>query len=126
MKEKVAHWLIRLAEWICPTINPVADAWGVPKKLGLCYHVDKKDIRKYHKKHPEFHSSAAAKRALVKECMSNIGATIAGTLANEHLIHYETKVGMNDATISGYIGIYVSKKKASKIDQRAEADRQSY
>lgn len=115
MKEQIANWLIRLAEKICPTIKPEATVWGIPTKLGLTIHIDKKDIRKYRREHSEIHSFRAAKRAIIDDTKKKIGMSISGTLAKRRLVHYDVDAKAQSATVSGYIGVYVSKMERKKL-----------
>lgn len=115
MRKKLAELLIRLAEWICPTIVPEETAWGVPKKVGLGLSISKKDISKYRKTHENIHSFRQAKREIIKDTQKQIGMSICSTLANRRLIHYDVHEKQQGAVVSGYLGIYVSKNMVKEI-----------
>lgn len=115
MRQKLAEMLIRLAEWICPTIVPEETACGVPKKVGLSISIQKKDISKYRKTRENIHSFRQAKREIIKDTQKQIGMSICSTLANRRLIHFDVKEKPQSAIVSGYLGIYVSKNKVKEI-----------
>ena len=114
MKEKIANCLIWLASKIYPSsLDKINHEECV--KLGLAIHVGKKDIRKFRKEHSEIRSFRTAKKAIINDTKNKIGMSIAGTIAKRNLIHYEVNSCSQSATVSGYIGVYVDKKKKEEL-----------
>lgn len=115
MKQKIANWLIRIAAKLYPSAVEGFPIYGEPLKLGLRIHVSKKDIRKYRRMRPDIHSFRAAKRAIIEDTKNKIGMSISGTMAKKRLIHYDVETTSQGATVSGYIGVYVSKNKKKEL-----------
>lgn len=111
MKEKIANWLLRLARWLCPQKEFTLAEIHEPKKLGIGYHITKKDVRDYRKQNPQFKSHRQALNAMIEDTKKEILMNImAGALHNE-LVNYKVRKTLYVADVTGDLYVYVPKEK---------------
>jgi hypothetical protein len=106
MRKKLASWLLSIAKRLDPQKEFIlADKYG-PKKLGIGYHITKKEVQEYRKHNPQFKSHRKALAAMIEDTKKEIGMNIlAGAYRNE-LIHYEVKKSLWVADVTGDLYVY--------------------
>ncbi len=114
MKEKIAAWLVRLAKRIYPKRDFIYAAVYEPKKLGIGYHISKKDVLEYRKQNPQYKSHRQALMALIEDTKKEIGTNIFASVYKNNLIDYKVRKTPFVADVTGDLFVYVRKEKTTE------------
>lgn len=118
MKERIALWLVGIAKRLCPQKEFSLAEAHEPKKLGIGYHITKKDVREYRKHNPQFKSHRQALNALVEDTRKEIGMNIFAAVYKNNLIDYTVHKTPYVADVTGALYVYASKKEADSTEKR--------
>ncbi len=125
MKKKIASFFIRLAYKVYPEAKEIvieqADKFQ-PMKLAKGYKIEKNDIRKYLKAHPEYKSYRKAFTAIISETRQMIFAEIARGIEKNGLVQFQINKGNFEATVSGQLFVYGIQEKSTAAEGEASAE----
>ena len=110
MKERLANWLVKVARWIYPQKEFTLAEIKEPKKLGIGYHITKKDVREYRKNNPQIKSHREALAALIEDTKKEIGMNIFAGIYKNDLIDYKVRKTLYVADVTGELHVYAKKK----------------
>lgn len=107
MRKKLARWLLGLARKLDSQKEFVLAEVHEPKKLGIGYHISKRDVREYRKQNPKFKSHREALSALIEDTKKEIGMNILAGAYKNGVINYKVSRTLWTADVTGDLYVYV-------------------
>lgn len=115
MRQRIAKWLVRLAEKVNPqerlsSIERVDNYEA--KKLGICLVRTKKEIKDYRKKKKldEGWSNRKSDEMFIKEVKDEIRQSIISSINQRGLIEYSVEKIGDELRVAGEIKVYTKKE----------------
>ena len=106
MRKKLAKWLLLAAKKLEPSeVFSLADKYE-PKKLGIGFHISKKDIKEYRMRNPNMKSNREALSYMIKDTKKEIGISILAGAYKNGLIRYKVRSTLWSADVVGELYVY--------------------
>lgn len=120
MKHKLSEILLRLAQWLNPSLA-FENAPHV-RQMGITLHIAKKDVRNYRKDNPQFKSHRQGMNALIEEAKFRVAGAIGRGLLENDAISFSIKKTLYVADVSGSIYLYNDGEEKHDTDTDSLAD----
>lgn len=117
MKKRLALFFLRIARRLDPQKEYKLEEIYEPKKLGIGYHITKKDVKEYRKHNPQFSSHRKALDAMIEDTKKEIGMNILAGAYKNNLINYKISKTLWVADVTGDIYVYVKKEDADTTEE---------
>lgn len=113
MKKQIAQWLVSIARRLDGTRQYELTEVYEPCKLGIGYHLSKRDVKKFRAEHPEYTSHRKGLDGFIEDTKQIILGNIAAGLKEKGLVTYSVKKTLWTADVTGEVVVY-KKKDAAK------------
>lgn len=114
MRKTIANWLVHLSRMLYPQQEFTLAEIHVPRKVGIGYHITKRDVREYRKHNPQFKSYRVALAALVEDTKKEIVMNIMASIVKNEIVHFDVKKSLYVADVTGKLYVYAPKKEVAR------------
>ena len=112
MKHKLSRMLVKLAQWLYPSI--AFENAPQARQMGITLHITKKDVKEWRKEHPECKSHRQGLKSLIEEAKWQVAGTIGRGLMKNNAIDFEVHKTLYVADVSGSIYLYAKQDNGSE------------
>ena len=116
MKKQLAQFFLRLARRLDPQKEFTLAEVHEPKKLGIGYHITKKDVQEYRKHNPQFSSHRKALAAMIEDTKKEIGMNILAGAYKNNLINYRVNKTLWVADVYGDLYVYAKREETDTAE----------
>lgn len=109
MKRKIATWLVAVARRLDPQREYKSIEQYEPVQIGVGYHINKQDVRKFRKAHEGYTSHRRGLDALVEDTKQVILGNIAAGLVEKGLLEFKVKKSLWTADVTGKVIVYAKR-----------------